>query len=184
MNTSVLRKIAFFGLFLLAGCNGPTYQLEPRWAPLIKVQQTTDKLVADKTTTTIGDTCYCNDLKQWLQDYQPGTVEYEAVLSHERVHAQRQGSFDGQAEAWLTKYALDVNFRWAEEKLGWTEEITRLVQGGRSVNPQEVASWLNQNYDGPVGGRMVSYEDALAFVQATMNAAWQNPPKARKIRPH
>lgn len=179
-----MRHLLLVLAVLLVGCNGPSYKLEDRWAPLVKVQQTTDKLIADQTTTTIGDTCYCNDLKQWLQDYPPGSVEYEAILRHERVHAVRQGSFAGQAEAWLARYAIDTKFRWEEEKLGWKEEITHLVQSGRNVIPEQVALWLNQNYSGPVGGRMVSYEEALAWVKATINEAWQSPPPARRIRPH
>jgi hypothetical protein len=169
---------------VMVGCNGPSYKLEDRWLPLERIQQTTDKLIADNTTTTIGDTCFCNDLKQWLLDYPPGSVEFEAILLHERVHSTRQGSFAGKAEAWLADYVLNTKFRWEEEQLGWKEEITHLVQNGRYVNPQEVAIWLNKNYSGPVGGRMVSFEVALAWVQATITAAQQTPPPTRSIRPH
>ena len=178
------RLIVLITLFIMVGCNGPVYKLEDRWAPLVQVQQTTDKLIADHTTTTIGDTCFCNDLKQWLQDYPPGTVEYEALLLHEKQHSIRQGSFEGHAEAWLLKYAAEPSFRWAEEQIGWAQEITHLVQGGRNVIPEEVATWLSENYSDPLGRPMVSYNDALVWVRDTINKAWSTPPQARKIRPH
>jgi hypothetical protein len=181
----IMRKLLLvLAVFLIGGCNGPVYKLEARWNPLVQVQQTTDRLITDHTTTTIGAVCFCNDLNQWLQDYPPGSVEYEAILMHERVHSIRQGSFDGQAEAWLAKYVAEPSFRWAEEQLGWAQEITHLVQNGRYVDPQEVATWLSQNYTDPLGRPMVSEANALLWVQATINDAQYNPPPARRIRPH
>jgi len=181
-----MRQLAttLFALIIVStGCVGPSYNLEARWAPLVRVKQTTDKLLTDKTTTTIGDPCFCNDLKQWLQDYPPGSVEFEALLQHEQQHAIRQGSFDGPAELWIAKYIAEPAFRWQEEQIGWAKEITHLVLNGRHVIPEEVALWLSDNYVDPLGRQMVTYSNALVWVKATIAAAFQQPYPERRIRP-
>lgn len=176
------RFLPLLLLVLLVGCGGPTYKLEDRWSPLKEVVENPD-LAKTGMTMTLGSTCRVWNLKEWLEDYQPGTVEYEALLMHEREHAVRQFAFPGGEYAWAALYGMDKDFRWQEEQVGWGKELTHLIHNGRMINAEAVAWILNRDYDG-VTGHMVSFEDALKWTQATIAAAQQSVPLSRNLRRH
>jgi hypothetical protein len=103
-------------------------------------------------------------LSEFHASYPPGSVEEAALFRHERVHAQRQFA---QGDVWFARYAADASFRWQEEQLGYREEIVWLATNGRQVDPEATAAVLS----GPVydlAGRMVSFEDAYAWVQGVL----------------
>ena len=174
--------LVLVALVLLVGCGGPSYKLEDRWSPLEQVVEN-PTVAPTGMTMTFGDTCRVWNLKEWLADYPPGSVEYEALLMHEQLHSQREFAFPGGPLAWGALYALDKSFKWKEEQLGWAKELTHLVQNGRMINVQEVAFILSRDYV-DMNGEMVSFADALKWAQDTVTAAQQMPVAARKLRRH
>jgi hypothetical protein len=167
-----MRRLLVLLVFLLCftGClTGRTFELDPKWKPLVSVEEATDKIMPPQTTTTIGEHCYVSDLAQWLKDYPPGSIQQEALLRHEQLHAIRQLSYPLGIETWLLKYISEPSFRWEEEKLGYEQEITWLVQHGVYVYPPLWASYMSNNYSS-----MVSFEDAQAWVEATIRKAQGN----------
>jgi len=118
-------------LLVLSGCS-TTYDLGDEWRPLSAViERPSLPFVSDTATTTIGSHVYTSDLKQWLADYPPGSIEFQAVLRHEREHARRQFGYLGLPGelakfAWITRYLGSANFRWREEQRGFYQAITFL----------------------------------------------------------
>lgn len=168
-----MRKLMItfiFMLSLLNGCftipfitDGRSYKLDTKYGPLETVEEATDKLFAEGMTTTIGAHSYVPDLKQWKIDYPDGSIDQDAVLLHEQVHAKRQLNFPGGIGAWLALYVSSPSFRWQEEKLGYEAEIRRQMAGGQSVNAPALASVLSHDYKA-LGGQMVNFNDALIWV--------------------
>lgn len=165
----MVRKL-FFMLsvaFMLSGCTGPTLTLDKQFAPLERVVEAPGNVIPTHTITTIDETSYVTSLKQFLLDYPQGSAGYTAVLLHERTHVIRENAFPGGPAAWIAKYLIDRDFRWQEEKAGWKVEILYNIQHGQYANPAEIAATLNQNYR--FGGRMVSYDEAIKWVQGVIN---------------
>lgn len=148
-------------LVFFVGCTtGRNIQLTSEWAPLIAVEEGTDKLFAEGMTTTIGHYCYVADLAQWQQSYPEGSVEREALLRHEQLHAKRE--FATGLPLWLAQYVTDKNFRWHEEQLGYEQEIRWMLKNGRQFNPQPFAVVVSHDYKS-LGGQMCTYDEALQW---------------------
>jgi hypothetical protein len=133
------------------------------WAPLARV--TEQGTVPRGVATTVYGTVYVHSLKDWFASYPAGSVEQTAVLRHERVHAFRQLA---AGDAWFVQYAANRAFRWSEEKAGFREEVATLVENGKQVDPVAYASVLSGDAYGPIGGRMVGYEEAYSWVSGVV----------------
>lgn len=158
-----MRLIATILLCLMVGCTtGRHLDLEERWGPLIAVEEGTDKLFAEGMTTTIGHYCYVSDMKQWKLDYPEGSPDREALLLHEQVHAKRELATG--LTVWLTLYVTSAKFRWQEEQIGYELQIRHMYKNGRGINAEIFAKMLSQEYQS-LGGQMVSYEEALKWLQ-------------------
>jgi hypothetical protein len=160
-------------LLFVIGCSTTEYNVESDYRPLKQIRERPEFLAPDTTITTVGDTIYVANLKNWLADNEPGSLVYRSKLKHEQVHSIRQ-SDKGLAE-WLAKYMTDTSFMWAEEQRGWYEEIMTIRTAGLNVNPAEIAVIL-KGYKNLVG-KMVSFDDALVWVQAVISGSWKPAPK-------
>jgi hypothetical protein len=158
--------ILLITLILCPGCFGSTLKLEPQFSPLTEIVEAPGKVIPSHTITTIDETSYVTSLPAFLADYPPGSIQYTAILMHEREHVIRENAFPGGTPAWLAKYLADRSFRWQEEKAGWKIEILYNYQHGMFIDAAEIAAALNQNYR--FGGRMVSYAEAYQWVLDVM----------------
>lgn len=154
--------LVLFVLLISPGCFGNSVKLDIQWSPLTSITEDSLKIIPTHTITTIGNNCYIRNLKDFYLDYPLGSVKYNAVLTHEREHAVREHAYSLGVDAWLTKYMLDRNFRWDEEKAGWKLEILYLQSHGEFVDAKAMAADLNSNYR--FGGRMVSYDEAYKWI--------------------
>lgn len=114
--------------------------------------------------TTVGGYVVVSDLERY-EDL--GDPVVRAVLLHERVHAIRQGRFP---PFWIARYLASREFAWAEEQRGWYEQIQSLRRQGQGVNAEWIAGVLS-DYWHPMG-KLVSYADALAWVQDVLSGRW------------
>jgi hypothetical protein len=137
--------------------------LSGEWTPLTHVVELGS--VPRGVSMTVYSTVYVHSLKEWFASYPAGSVEQEAVLRHERVHAIRELS---TGNVWFARYGVDRAFRWEEEKAGYREEVATLVKGGRPVDPAAYARILSGPAYGPIGGRMVGYEEAYSWVSGVV----------------
>lgn len=128
-----LRRIVPIMLAVLSGCAGGPgreLELEERWRPLRSVVEVSD-LQARHRYTTIGEHVYVRSLRDFDEHLPPGSVEREALLLHEQVHARRQ--LEHGLPEWLSRYATDPAFAWREERLGWEAELRHLRAHGRPI---------------------------------------------------
>lgn len=142
----------------------PTLALGPEWAPLERVQQDPTRLVGAGVVTTIGPDVFVADLAAFAGSYPEGSIERDALLTHEREHARRQIA---AGPSWFVSYVRTSAFRWEEEQVGWKLELTKLVRAGRQIDPSIVAGFLAQGYMG-----MVDEPTALAWVRSVVAGAW------------
>jgi hypothetical protein len=163
----------------LAGCQ--TYQLGDEWSPLSQVvERPALPFASDTATTTVGSHVYTTDLKQWLLDYPPGSVEFVALMQHEREHARRQFRYRGMAGelakgAWIARYLSDHSFMWQEEQAGFYLAIRHLAKNGRwnSQRTLSVANAMSKAYRALDGHRMVSFADAQAWINDVLSGRWK-----------
>lgn len=167
-----MRPLLLASLLFVIGCSSAEYDIEATYLPLKQIRERPDFLASDTVITTIGDTIYVADLDKWLSKYEPGSALFRSKLNHEQIHAVRQ--FDKGLTEWLAKYMTDTSFMWAEEQYGWYKEIITLRDSGFVVNPAAIAVVL-KGYKNFVG-KMVSYDQALEWVQAVLSGNW-TPPK-------
>lgn len=165
-----MRAILLVILLLLSGCKSSTYDLPEEYRPLERIKQSA--LRSGEFITTIGDTVYVNDLGNWLQDNPVDSPAFKASLRHEQEHSRRQFAY-GTTE-WVAKYVTDTSFMWEEESIGWYYEITELIRYGEHVSPENVASVLTSYSN--LAGRMISYDAALAWVNAVLRGQWKPSP--------
>lgn len=145
--------------------------LEEEWRPLERIRERPDMLAPDTRVTTIGRTVYVADIKKWVGEHPVGSPEWKSVLRHEQEHSKRQLKVG--VLKWVAKYAYDRKFMWLEEQIGWWWGIKVLRQHGKRIVPEGVAVNL-ESYKN-LTGRMVSYEDALAWVKAVLANKWKPP---------
>jgi len=157
-----------FGIVALAlsGCcsTAAPIVLTTHYAPLTQVVEAPDRVISPDVTTTVYSTAYVGDMGQWISDHPEGSLERSATLEHERVHAVRQFAAGAW---WFVRYVTEPGFRWAEEQLGWREEI-RTLRAGRWIDQPATAAVLSGTTYELLGRPMVSYADALAWVRTTV----------------
>jgi hypothetical protein len=158
-------------LLSLLGCSNLEHlDLDPKWAPLDEIHERPDMLGFSSTTTTIGHTVYVADLDRWLLEHPVGSPLFDAVLLHEQVHAVRQ--LEHGVSFWIARYLTDAEFMWDEEQRGWYVELRHLRYRGLQVDVGGVARNLH-HYENLLGQQMVSYEDAVVWVQAVLDGSWE-----------
>jgi hypothetical protein len=150
-------RTLLLALVLVVGCNTRTIELDPMFLPLKKVVRA--DFVAPGMVSTITPFVFTRSVDDLIEAYAPGSVEWDALFFHERVHALREQN----NRAYLSQYAVDLGFRWQEEQLGYAEEIQYRLAHGASVNPGAYALVLSSDYGG-----MVSYDSALAWIQGLL----------------
>ena len=134
---------------------------------------------SDTATTTIGTNLYTSDLDEWLTDYPEGSVERDALLRHEQVHARRQFDYQGLPGemalwTWIARYTTDHEFMWAEEQLGYYAGIKRLQAAGRWSHERTIsqADAMSSHYRTVGGKRMVSFDVARSWIQDVLQGRW------------
>lgn len=165
-----MRHLILAALLLLpVGCSSyDTFDLDPKWEPLEQISERPDMLGSDTQATTIGHTVYVEDLDKWLLERPVGSPRFDAILLHEQVHSVRQ--LDAGVTVWLAQYLTDTDFMWEEERIGWYEQLRELQRRGARVDVGGVARTLH-NYRN-LRGRMVSYQDALQWVNDVIAGRW------------
>lgn len=171
-----MKKYSLAMLLVLAGgCN--THNLEKRWLPLEQlVERPGVPFVGDGVLTTTGPTVWVKDLEEFLKEWPPGSVNFEAVMLHEQAHAVRQGDLPGRL-SWEASYLTDSSFRWKEEKIGWWFEIRHQVENGQEVYVANLAGTLSDKYKTPNGTGMVEYEEAVEWINEVIAGRWYPPAK-------
>lgn len=157
-----MRALALV-LALLAGCS--SVDLPEEFLPLTTLAE--GNPLGSTAATTIGETVYVQDLDDWRGRL--GELRVRALLQHERIHAIRQA--EAGVGLWLARYLSSRSFAWREERLGWFVQIQALRAGGETVNPEGIAKILS-DYKHPLG-ELVSYEEALGWVQDVLRGAWR-----------
>jgi hypothetical protein len=149
---------------------GKTYNLSSAHAPLTEIVENPTRVSEPTAATTVLNTVYVGNLAAFLEAYPPGSDALEALLRHEHVHSVHEFSAFPFVDAWFGRYAADHTFRWQEEQQGFEQEISYLVHLGYTVDAGAIATRLATAYRG-LDGPMVSYEEALAWVQSVVAAA-------------
>lgn len=165
-------------LVLLAGCK--TYSLGPEWKPLTTVvERPSLPFASDTATTTKGSHVYVVDLPGWLMDYPPGSVEFVALMRHERTHAVRQFRYKDlpgelAVAAWVARYLADHKFMWEEEQQGFYHAIKHLQVNGHWdwLRTLRVAHAMSHKYKTVTGEHMVSEAEAKAWIESVLNGIW------------
>lgn len=163
MRTKVQSFLTFVLLALLAGCS--TADLPAEFRPLTTLSE--GNPLGPAAATTVGSTVYVEDLGDW--EGRLGETRVRALLLHEREHSIRQ--HEQGVGLWLVHYLTSTSFAWREERLGWYVQIVTLRDGGEQVNPEGIAKIL-ADYKHPMG-KLVSYEEALAWVRDVLSGAWK-----------
>jgi len=151
-------------LILFAGCS--TYDLEEKWRPL---EQIVERPGSDTWLTTVGTKVYVADLDRWLEKNPPGTVNFDADIAHEHVHAIRQKK-EG-VSTFLRKYLTHRSYRWKEEQLGWYVTIKTYQRKGFQVNIPGIANSLSK-YKPSLGDSA----EILKWVEDVVYGRWKPEP--------
>lgn len=175
-----MRKLAImFVLLTLAGCK--TYNLSSEWKPLTKVVERPKlPFASDTATTTVGAHVYVVDLKDWLEDYPPGSVKFHALMLHEREHARRQFRYQGlpgemAKTAWIARYLTDPKFMLQEEQAGFYLAIRHLQSKGawKTTDTLRVAVNMSKGYKTLGGKRMTSFAEAKKWIEDVLAGRWK-----------
>jgi len=174
----LIRFLPLVLLVLPTGCVSvvekfyPSDALPEEWRPLEKIQERPEMLAKDTVSTTIGRTLYVANLAKWFEKHPPGSVRWRAILRHEQEHSRRQ--LAAGVLLWMAKYAYDIDFMWNEEMIGYYYAITIRQQGGDPINPLGLANTLHGYKN--LSGNMVSFDDALTWINQVLAGQWQPPP--------
>lgn len=152
---------------LLGGCNARTIKLDAKFFPLATLQEVSDgtPVIQAGTVSTIYSTSYTKSVKDLVDAYPVGSVEWDALFFHEQQHAIREFQYP----LFLYEYATALWFRWEEEKVGYSAEIRYLRAHGRAID----VDWYAQVLSGDIYGHMTSLEEATAWVKSLLS----DPPK-------
>lgn len=167
-----LRYRLVLALVLLTGCAG--YDLDPKWYPLEVVKERPGFLgflyTDSAMMTTIGNTLYVDDLEYFKKKYPPDSQSFIRIMAHERVHSIRQTAgvpFFGLAW-WLLKYVFSTEFMWDEERMAAYFEYKYNVRRSSA----EEAKAFSEHYFNIFGMPMISYEEALKWVEQAKKDEW------------
>lgn len=159
----ILVRILFITIFL-SGC-GSVEELDDRWAPLKAVKESS--IQSPDVVTTLVPYVVVSDLDGWQDTYPIGSLQREAILRHERVHAFRQLKY-GLAK-YLIKYVNDPEFRWREEQLANYVEFMYMRERGFKMDVERKARFLS----GSTYLNMVSYDEAIQWFKDVESGAWK-----------
>ena len=167
MNAKLLVPLILLALSA-TGC-GKAIDLGPEFEPLERIRESKVVTVGlgDSGVRTIGETAYVADIGKF-KDRNPEPL-FTATMLHERVHTIRQKK-EGLLK-WLTKYGSDPDFMLEEEQEGFYVFLIYLRSKGQPINVDQAAKVLS-GYKTALGKRMVSFEDAKAWVQSVLNGTW------------
>lgn len=144
---------------LFSGCGqAKSFSLDPKYNPLRRIVEAPSQ--QGNMAITNGDTMTVRNLNDFFAQCPPGSINFEAIIAHEREHSVRQ--FAAGLDGWRRLYANDIAFRWEEEQIGYRKQ---LLYPGYAFAPAEFAHFMADNYHG-----MVSYPDALAWISSTVDA--------------
>lgn len=159
----MVKLVVLAAALVIAGCNSREIQLDPKFLPLTSVREVSDNTPILKAgfVATVYSTSYTKSLRELVDAYPVGSVGWDALFFHERMHAIREYA----DPLFLVKYATDPAFRWQEEKLGYREEIRYLRDnGGFGWNDVIVYSKaLSTGYAG-----MVTWEEAEDWIHEVL----------------
>lgn len=156
------------------GISDAVLALGPEWRPLQEIRERPYLLRdvgSDTATTTVGKVAYVRDLEEWMIRVPAGSPKFNAILRHEQEHSKRQ--LAAGTYLWIAKYSYDTKFALLEEQIGYYYELTVRRQLGGSVKPEAYAVALS-SYEN-LAGKLISYEDALAWVRAVLSGSWSPP---------
>jgi hypothetical protein len=162
----MMRTMILLMALLVTGCSLPVHDVEDVYHPLKRIKQS--PLRPGSWITTIGTTARVGNLEDWLKKHPPGSPIYHAILMHEREHTVRQLAYGLQD--WLGRYLTEIDFMWDEESRGWYIQIQQYRQRGLQPYPEGIAKLLSSYRN--FAGRMISYEDALKWVQDVLAGRW------------
>jgi hypothetical protein len=135
---------------------------------------------SDNVYTTVGTNIYTTDLARFNVNYPHGSVEREALLRHEAVHARRQFDYqDLPGEfalwTWVMRYTTDAGFMWQEEQHALYAEITYLKGEGRwgQRDTLEQAEALERVYRTVTGKQMVTAPEAVEWMDQVLAGQWK-----------
>ena len=165
----ISHSLLLVTLIFLAGCK--TYNLDDEWKPLEQIVQSkvlSLGVSAKKGARVVGENVYVWSLDKFLDIGEPRLT---AKLKHEQVHAIRQFAHKNGVPGWLMAYAVSTGFRWAEEQLGFYEQIIYLRSHGVGI---VVDSWADK-MSGITYGFMVDKDDAVEWLNKVLNGWWTPP---------
>lgn len=160
-----MRILILLILIIMCGCNQPTLKLDSKWEPLKQIKEAPHEFITEEMTVTIDDTCYVYNLREWIKNQPIGSIENDALLYHEQLHAQRQLDYPGTIVIWLFRYITSPDFRWQEEQLSYEVEIRYLQNHGLRIDVNNLAVIMSHKYK-TFGGQMISYSDAVKWINA------------------
>lgn len=167
-----MRTLVLSIVLMLTACSSREHDLDDVYAPLEQIRERPNLVLSETAITTIGESAYVVDLKDWLGRHPEGSLTYRAILLHEQEHSERQR---GGVVGWIGRYITDKDFMWKEEQRGWHLELTTLRNGGANINVDGVANALSK-YKTITGERMVSFADAKVWVTQVLSGQWVPSP--------
>lgn len=151
-----MRRLLLACALLLAACTTNVYKLDARWAPLTELREAS--WVADGMVTTLGGVGYVSGLDRYLEQYPPDTLHFNALMTHERVHATQERDLGGQ---FYVDYAAFPSKRWEFESAAWSAEFRYYADHGARptlADCQWYAAMASERYRG-----MIGYDQALRW---------------------
>lgn len=182
-NMKMINKVIILLSFIVftPGC-GTTYTLDEKWHPLTKLANRGDLSnfgLPDTALTTVKNRVYVKDVKEFLKDNPDGSHDFNALLTHERVHSIRQ--IDHDTLTWISRYVTDRQFMWEEEQAATYVEIIYRKQQGELTNLEDeyTKNYINKKainlstmYKN-LQGQMIPYEDAKRWLEDVVNDKWK-----------
>lgn len=173
------RTLTLLILALLAGC---TCEPIEGHGPLNEICERV-KLPwkhSDNVYTTVGTNVYTTSLERFNARHPHGSVEREALLRHEQVHARRQFDYlDLPGEmalwTWIARYTTDAKFMWQEEQHALYAGIIYLKEQGRwnQQDTFEKAEGLERSYRTVTGKKMISFSEAVEWINQVLGGQWK-----------
>jgi hypothetical protein len=159
--------LLLLSLLLCVGCN--TFDLAEKWLPLTQMVERPHIDGKSGITTTVGTKIYRENIAGFLEKNPPGSLRFDTLLYHEQVHSKRQLKMG--LMTWLVKYGSDTEFMWMEERLGYYAGFMNMRRRGGYIDAVWKAKSMAK-YVGPTGP-MVTYEDALKWIQDALSGRWK-----------
>jgi len=161
-----MNKLLIVLVLIFSGCN--TFDLDEKWLPLEQMVERLHIGGQEGITTTVGTKIYSEDIDDYLEKNPPGSVGFDSLLYHEQVHSKRQ--LKTGVTKWIYEYLHNTEFMWKEEQLGYYVAIKNIRSRGYSILVENVAKAMS-GYQNLVGS-MVSYDDALQWVNNVLSDKW------------